>query len=235
MLGAFSLTHMGGEDPMVADVRGVLDSKDAMSTRATYADHYAFTGAAGEPIDVYLRSNDFDAYLIVYDAAGYLIAENDYGGYDYLDAHIAITLPSDALYVVVATSYALEMGDYQLSVMRRQYGSTVPLFDVPGSTARRFTANDSVDPSGNPYHVYAIDLTGGRVITIEMVSDDIDSKVHLYDTQGWEVAMDDDSGGDYNSMLVYVPPATGRYFLVATTYSPPSLYMNPSYDLSVSE
>ncbi|MSQ93953.1 MAG: PDZ domain-containing protein [Gemmataceae bacterium] len=74
--------------------------------------------SAGGVYAIELKSNDFDAYLVIQDAKGNKLAEdNDSGGG--LNAKLMFTPPADGLYkVIVSTFNANEMGDYTLTVRR---------------------------------------------------------------------------------------------------------------------
>lgn len=83
--------------------------------------HYVqtFDFALGETrlVEIAMRSDEFDAYLYLFDESGELIASNDDdpGGFD-TDSRIAQTLEPGS-YTVVATSFfELESGGYELEI-----------------------------------------------------------------------------------------------------------------------
>ena len=55
-------------------------------------------------VNLYLNSDDFDAYLELYDPNGQLIASND--DWDGLNSKITWTLTANGIYTVVAKSWA---------------------------------------------------------------------------------------------------------------------------------
>ena len=112
MLGPY-LAASSESSPTVAESQGRLDRKDSVLDRDTYGDHYSFVGTAGEPIRVHLDSSDFDAYLVLYDAGGNTVAQDDDSGSG-LNSRLNLTLPDDGVYLVVATSYVRDTGDYAL-------------------------------------------------------------------------------------------------------------------------
>ena len=65
-------------------------------------DSYTFEGAISDVVNLYLNSDDFDAYLELYDPNGQLIASNDDS--DGLNSKITWTLTANGIYTVVAQS-----------------------------------------------------------------------------------------------------------------------------------
>ncbi|WP_139240545.1 hypothetical protein [Geitlerinema sp. PCC 9228] len=61
-------------------IRGQLDSNSDILEDGSYYQTHTFTGEAGEEIAIEVVSADFDAYLILLDAEGRQMAENDDGG-----------------------------------------------------------------------------------------------------------------------------------------------------------
>jgi hypothetical protein len=226
--------HGSGATGSVAIHDGRLDPKDGVVGRGTYGDYYAFFGHEDERLVVTLSSDDLDCYVLVVDGAGRVLAEDDDSGGG-LDSALEVRLPADGLYLVVATSYAREVGSYQLRVSRPGGEAAYPHLALPAELRRRFTSPGPADGSGNPYHVYALDVQGGRELSVHLSSGQVDALLRLYDSDGNEVAMDDDSGGDLDAHLVYMPAGDGRYYLVATTYMPPRPFGEASYRLVVTQ
>ncbi len=64
---------------------------------------YTFTGTGNTEVIITMTSNDFDAYLVLTDSAGTVIAEDDDSG-GRLNAQITTVLPNDDTYTIIATS-----------------------------------------------------------------------------------------------------------------------------------
>lgn len=64
---------------------------------------YTFNGTQGSQVVITLSSNDFDAYLVLVDANGNVLREDDDSG-GRLNAQITFTLPSTGRYTIIATS-----------------------------------------------------------------------------------------------------------------------------------
>lgn len=73
---------------------------------------------------------------------------------------------------------------------------------------------------GAHYKVHTVKLEKGITYQIELISDDVDTYLRLEDPKGNRIMDDDDSGGNLDAMVYFVPPETGVYRIVATTFNP---------------
>ncbi|HEV3048775.1 MAG TPA: PPC domain-containing protein [Longimicrobium sp.] len=102
-------------------VQGELREGDSELEDGRLYDAYVYTARAGERLRIQLRSEDFDAYLIVgrmVDGEFQEIASNDdaEGGED-LHSLVEVELPEDGRYVIQATSFSpASEGAYELIV-----------------------------------------------------------------------------------------------------------------------
>jgi hypothetical protein len=83
------------------------------------------TLAAPTPVRIDLTSEEFDAYLLVTDDAGNVVAEDDDGG-DGFNSRIVATLPAGTYTVWANTFGPGETGPYQLSVASVAGAQTAP-------------------------------------------------------------------------------------------------------------
>ncbi len=96
---------------------------------------------------------------------------------------------------------------------------------TPATRSDSFSGAEPTDGprSGSYYKVYAMSLTAGRSVSITMNATGtiFDTYLYLYDGASCsQVAFDDDSAGTANdSLLTYVAPTSGTYYLIATTYA----------------
>jgi serine/threonine protein kinase/formylglycine-generating enzyme required for sulfatase activity len=73
-------------------------------------------------------------------------------------------------------------------------------------------------PAGSlPARRFEIKLQAGRTYRLTMDSKDLDSFLVLQDRTGRELAFDDDSGGNLNSLLDYTAPSDDTYMVVAAS------------------
>jgi CHAT domain-containing protein/Tfp pilus assembly protein PilF len=95
-------------------VTGRLDQTSEQLDDGSYYTVHTFEGTAGEVLTIQLSSEEFDAYLVLVDPDGATIAENDDGA-EGTNSRIVITLPTNGIYTLLATSYAAgRTGQYQL-------------------------------------------------------------------------------------------------------------------------
>ncbi|MEL6225083.1 MAG: pre-peptidase C-terminal domain-containing protein, partial [Cyanobacteria bacterium J06627_8] len=80
--------------------------------------------------------------------------------------------------------------------------------------------NSNVLESDNSYFdVYTFDVQQGQNITVEMISNELNAYLILLDPNGQDIAQDDDSGNGSNARLVATAPLSGRYTVLANSYS----------------
>ncbi|MDY7022074.1 MAG: trypsin-like peptidase domain-containing protein [Cyanobacteriota bacterium] len=83
----------------------------------------------------------------------------------------------------------------------------------------RLDNSDSILPIDNSYYdIYSFEGEAGQQIAIEMSSQDLDSYLILLNSDGSELAQDDDSGGDKNAQILVTLPADGEYTFLANSY-----------------
>lgn len=102
-------------------VNGELQEGDPELDDGRLFDAYAYTGRAGERLRIDLRSEDFDAYVVIgrmVDGEFQEIDSNDDAeDGEGLDSALEIELPEDGRYVIHATSFSAgSTGAYELSV-----------------------------------------------------------------------------------------------------------------------
>ena len=215
-LGEFALPTRSAADVSVN--HGRLSAKDGVRTNGSYADRYTVWAEAGTRLSVELESNAIDCYLLLFDGAGAILAEDDDSGEGY-DARLTIEIPRSETYVLLASSYSQEEGPYELRVLRSGGSYDYERLAVPATLIAAFDDRDLYSESrATWFRVWALDLQAGAPVAIEMQSTDLDSLLILYDEAGTQLAQDDDSGGGYDARLVYRPVRSGRFFLLATTY-----------------
>src|SRR5664279_1729955 len=188
-------------------VTGTLTTRQPAVTYTLQAD-------AGQAVNITLTSTAFDAYLVLKDASGSTLTENDDS--DGTNAGIlGFVLPAGGPYQIVAESYGqynnsgAETGDYSLTVTaqevnRIEYGQSVQgqLTTAAGSKDYIFTGQ-----------------AGDVIIAGESSTDSsFDSELYLLDSTGSQLTYNDDSGGTLNSLLgPFTLPSSGSYTLRAST------------------
>ncbi|MGB3310493.1 MAG: CHAT domain-containing protein [Nodosilinea sp.] len=118
--------------PVVAQVAsgavtGQLNSNSQVLNDGSYYNVYTFEGVAGESVVIEMSSQAFDTYLILLDADGNLIAEDDDSGGS-THSRIALTLPASGTYQIYANAYdSRAIGQYSLSLQSRAGTSLQPV------------------------------------------------------------------------------------------------------------
>lgn len=102
----------------ILEEQGSLDDGDTvLQSDGSLYDEYTFVGQAGQQVVVTLESNAFDTYLIVLDPTGNALDQNDDISEENFNSELALTLPSDGTYTVIANSYdSTGRGAYTLTI-----------------------------------------------------------------------------------------------------------------------
>ncbi len=97
-------------------VSGRLEESDPRMNDGTLFDVWYYVGEAGQRIAVTMSSEPIDSYLLVFDADGNLVGQNDDYGLS-LNSRIEITLESSGEYLVAANAVnRTDTGDYTVSM-----------------------------------------------------------------------------------------------------------------------
>jgi hypothetical protein len=176
----------------------------------------------GRTVQIDLKSNDFDAFLRILDVNDKELARDDDSGGG-LNARILFPIPKSDVYKIVVTTFNGRVGNYQLLVKPigelKTIKAKAPEIGKSTSIEDKLTNDDPVDPKARgPAKVYEIELAGAADYQLDLVSTKFDAYLRVLDKDGAELAYDDDSGGNRNARLVFAPPSTGTYRIVAATF-----------------
>lgn len=119
--GTYSLTSSEVDcgDPtrivLETPITGTLQSGDCLRAGGAYQDVYELVLANDSPVQIDVKSGAFDAFVVLKDASGSVVEQNDDGGSS-VDARIVRTLTAGT-YEIVASAFAAGMtGAYEVSV-----------------------------------------------------------------------------------------------------------------------
>jgi hypothetical protein len=190
---------------------------------------YAYTGLAGEILNIAMRSTsgDLDPFLLVVDPKGRELVRNDDESSESLNAVIrGFRLPESGNYIVVASRYGQQygftQGEFDLSITKvSDTESQFGLFSQPVAYGTEITGtiNDAV-----PGLLYTFRGNTGDLISVQMLATtgDLDTRLILTDNLGSTlVANDDDLLNLTIDALIheYILPRSGYYSIVATRYT----------------
>lgn len=209
-------------------VNGVIDDD-------TSSQMFRFEGAAGDQVQILMEAtpgSSLDCYLELQAEDGTVIdANDDIDPGIVRDSRIAVELPADGTYVIIASRYVGDdaeptTGAFRLSLEQRVPG--VPV-ETAGSGIVPIAYGQSVagEITDSQYLLfYVFDGTAGDTVTIAVAheSGNLDSVLYLYQSvgDGWlQIASNDDSptGGTYEAMLNrIVLPQSGKYLIGVARY-----------------
>ncbi len=195
-------------------ITGRLDSSDAMLPSYGFADGYDIELAAGDSLTVQVSNSDIGAISYIVAPTGEPAVDPYYGAQ--LTSPFIAELPGT--YRVIVTAYAgFAETDYTVS-----FGAEAPLAlsDAPAlEIGRQQQGTLAATDDGAEGQRYAIELSAGDQLAVTMRSEAFDTYLTLLDGAGNELSSDDDSAGNLDSMLTYMIPSSGTYFVSATSYN----------------
>ena len=198
------------------------------SGRTYFFDAYQFTANATTGLAIDLRSQLFDASLLLYQRQSngtlrLIAADDDTGGLGEgtvanTDALLLTVLPGSGEYVVFVTSSDDEPNATGAYTLRLQGNAIQPI--GIGSVLNASISTTDLKTSGGDYlDAYWFAGVQGEGVEIRLNSNDFDSYVSISRNSGEFLADDDNSGGNGDSLLRSTLPETGLYVLLATPYA----------------
>ncbi|AFG38444.1 hypothetical protein [Spirochaeta africana] len=195
------------------EIMGFLAPSD-LQIAGRRAQEFSIEVTSGTEIDLLMRSNAFDAYLIAEAPSGRRYEDDDSGGG--LDAHLIMSAEESGIWRVYAAAWGLQSGgNYTL-----RYRENPPM-----SIVAEFTG--SLLPSGRVYEhrtfqEHPVQTEAGRRYRVELVSDDFDTYLVVLDSSGQLVALNDDFGGSTNSRVEFEGDGSEYLILAGAFYGVPA-------------
>ncbi|MCH8525873.1 MAG: serine protease [Kiritimatiellae bacterium] len=194
--------------------RGRLSpTSDQLPEFLEYANGYQIDVSADMTYFITLESDDFDAYLLLYDGGSNLAGENDDAGVDTTNSAITYLADENERLTIVATSFARgEVGEYTLRVQEI-------LFTSEEIIEHALTPESPRNDENKFYHDIPIEGQN-RMLSVMMESDELDAYLELYDARGQMVDSNDDWRTGTTDARILTRTESGQtYRLRATTYS----------------
>jgi hypothetical protein len=213
----------GGSRPV--PVRTIAMNSELSATLAAgdpqLADHgsyhnYSFTSTAGQNVQIDVLSSEFDAFAILHDARGTMLASANDGG-EGNNARITFVLREDGTYRIAATANRPgEVGNYRIRLTTL---GGVRMIALGRTATGQLQPSDQRLPDNFLYHSYQFNARAGQAVTIDAGASDFDPYLMILDAGSTRIASDDDSGEGRNPRLTFTFPYEGTFRILVGTYT----------------
>lgn len=225
--GGYTLSAAAGGIPHDTSTDASLsadDYREGMLDPAADRDWHRLQLTDGQTVRISLETPESDdaigdPLLVLYGPDGAEVARDDDGGGG-LNALIEYQAQAAGVYFVEARGYGESArGRYQLRVSNGEIGQTIDTAEyiLPGLEGRT-----SIIGAPDDADWFAIELIEGRPYRFSAQGIEPnalpDPYLRLYDSQGNEVAADDDGGAGLNAYLSFATPTGGTYFASVSAY-----------------
>jgi len=227
------------DDPPI--VGRLEDGDNVLPSDRSFFDAYRFSGRAGQAVSIAMTSSDFDSYLILLDADGNSVTQDDDGGGGY-NALIQTTLPSAGNYLLLVNTYESgQSGAYRLHLTTSTGNSAVSPSSPPSSSGSlniqhsgSLEDSDHVLPSdGSLFDAYEFSGRAGQTVEIRLTSSEFDTYLIVVDGSGESIDQNDDASNTTTDSFSRVTlPEAGRYTVYVNSYDASG---RGRYDLSIRE
>jgi hypothetical protein len=187
-----------------------------------YRDGYVYQSMPGEAVDFTLNCQ-FDGYLLLVDASGTIISENDDFGSVNSSRVGTSSSPGGPLRVIVTSFSAGVVGTYSLTVT----AGAPPRADAPISFGQPISGNLmpganaalTGEKSGMDYYRdgYVFEGSPGTTVTVSLTNAMFDAYLYLVDPSGNILAFNDDHTDTSNSQIVHTLNQSGPHRIVVTS------------------
>ena len=217
-------------------LEGDLSARDPETDDGRPYDAFGFRARQGERFAVALDSDAFDPVVRVGRTVGgsfVQLAENDDGPDSGLNSRLVFTAPEDGEYLIRVTPLdAAGTGAYSLGLQEGPPPAPAQPIAIGATVEGELTESDGKSESDTPADAWRFEGREGQRLRIEMMSDDFDTYLELFDENRVSLDEDDDGGPQgTNSRITFTLPRTGSYIVEARAFSDGT----GAYSLSVTE
>ena len=207
---------------------------------------FGFNATEGDVVTISMtqeEGSDLDPFLVVLGPAGQVIASDDDSGEMMLSALIAdLEIETSGSYLILATSFEyvdniiVERGEDPEAMLAEEQNYEISISGITPPVDLESFRPDSLTyfrseleygtpfPNGystaeEPVYYFIFDGEAGDVIDIEMMSDDFDTLLFLFNPSGSRIAINNnDLEGDTTNSAIrgFELPEDGRYLIMAT-------------------
>ena len=208
-------------------IASVLTASDNTLPDGSYYKAYQFQAQAGQSVVIEMRGNDIDPYLVLFDAAGRKVAEDDDGGGG-KNARIAVNLPSTGKYTLYANSYEVgQIGSFAIAG-RLSNNFTSPSTTEATSDRRIILQKDGVlgtqsrifARDGSRFDAFSFNGRAGQVVQIELVSSDFHPYLVLFAPDSKLLKENNGLPSRKNASMTLELPVTGTYRTIVNAFDP---------------
>lgn len=226
--GGYTLGARAGDIPADASTDASLsadgDYREGVLSPAGDHDWYRLNLTEGQGFRALLTTAEgneglSDPYLTLYDAEGTLIISDDDGG-DGLNAWLEFSAPSAGAYYLEARGFNEDAtGRYAISITAGEIGASFDSAEylTPGPEGRASTIGAADDADW-----FTVEMVEGRTYRFNLDGLDegalTDPVLTLFNSEGTQVAQDDDGGAGLNAYLTFASPTGGPYFAQVSSY-----------------
>lgn len=208
-----------------------LSASNEVLGDGSYAQRYRIRLNQGQQIRITLQGDDFDAYLMLQDPSGDVVASDDDGAGG-TDARIEYTSATAGPHIVVVNSLGKEQeGEFALFVESLTAGNASG--SASAAAERRpirigqsvnglFTSNSPTLDDNSHYAEYSLTGVPNQTVDITLQSDDFDAYlwIGVLTNGAFESIETNDDGDDgTNSSITYTFPDSRTYIIRANTLS----------------
>jgi hypothetical protein len=226
--GGYTLTARAGDIPGDANTDATLsadgDYREGVLDPAGDRDWYRVNLAEGQGMRVALNTSEIggglgDPFLTLYGPDGAQLVSDDDGG-DGLNSWLEFSAATAGAYYLEVRGFSEDAsGRYAVSITAGEIGSSFEGAEylTPGPEGRISTIGASDDTDW-----FTVELIEGRTYRFNL--DGVDSTpladpvITLFDSQGTQIAQDDDGGLGFNSYLTFASPTGGTYFAAVSAF-----------------
>lgn len=200
------------------DVSGQLNNRSSEDTDGRKFQQYRLNLEAGERVAISVQAEDIDPVVrIGREVNGRFeqLGENDDAPGGGLNSLLNFTVPTRGTYAVRVGSVGTSTGGYTIRVDEAAPLAPAIPVTVGQSIDGELTDKAVAGLSGVRADRYALEAVAGQAYEISMTASDFDAYLSVYDAENTEVGSDDDSLGDLNPALVFMPEKSGTYIIEA--------------------
>ncbi|MFJ6024553.1 PPC domain-containing protein [Brevundimonas sp. NPDC092305] len=217
--GRYRLALEEGPPPVQAQPIAVGDTANGELANDSKTSRYRFTGRAGQRVRVEMSSDDFDAFLELFDSNEASLATDDDGSGDGTDSRLIFTLPADGDYLIEARAFSEGTGDYTLKLSEMEPEKAPETLAFGAKIEGEIGEGDSTDNEDRTFDAFTFEGREGQRVRAIMRSGDFDTFLQVGAAEGEFSALgqdDDGLGEGTDSRLNFTIPEDGTYVLRAS-------------------